>query len=587
MATLSTDLSSKNKIDQVIINDNRVIPVLFIPGIMGSNLKDNKDNVIWRYDNKLTLLGWSLPGSGAKERKKLLHPDRVQVDNRGIIVSSQQQNQQDQIIRDNPVNDYDVESTNHLIDSLKKAQENDPENKLFGSRFYRGWGEVAAASYGAFLDSLQMALFRDKPSHGQPVSEIYNNLINKALGIEFCGAGNSDSLDDKKLDVMMRYLFPVHAMGYNWLGSNMQSAVRLKDHILDIVKYYKSKGMKCHKVILVTHSMGGLVARYYSECLDGGAGSENIYGVVHGVMPSTGAAATYTRMKRGTENPESSTTGYITSQVLGRNAAEMTAICSQSPGPLELLPSTDYGTGWLKIIDRHGTTTSLPESNPYADIYLKRDKWWKLIDENLLNPFNDTLNKIQIETDWGIFSDNLNKVMLFHMDMRNKYHCNTYSFYGKVVGNVILPTYLTQEIACWKGDAAIGNAALLKTKNIFNDARLNYDEIMEKRTVIDTLSEEEQRWKVSSHGTGYMRNYNAEYVYVGQCFTLQDSSDNGDGTVPIRAGRIPESYLKERLSVEVTHEAAYQNDLSLAFTLRSIIKIAQQVSDDEEMAYAE
>ncbi len=78
--------------------------------------------------------------------------------------------------------------------------------------------------------------------------------------------------------------------------------------------------MKCHKVILVTHSMGGLVARYYSECLtEPGPGRDKIYGIVHGVMPSIGAAATYTRMKRGTENPESGmagAAGYVTSHVL-------------------------------------------------------------------------------------------------------------------------------------------------------------------------------------------------------------------------------------------------------------------------------
>ena len=174
--------------------------------------------------------------------------------------------------------------------------------------------------------------------------------------------------------------------------------------------------MKCHKVILVTHSMGGLVARYYSECLDldGGTGNQNIYGIVHGVMPSTGAAPAYTRMKRGTENPESSAKGYITSQILGRNAAEMTAICSQSAGPLELLPSVDYGTDWLKITDRHGVTTSLPGNNPYANLYLKRDVWWKLIDENLLNPYNVSLDKIQIEADWEIYSGIMAKVKEFH-----------------------------------------------------------------------------------------------------------------------------------------------------------------------------
>ena len=96
MAAISTDLSSKNKIASIPINDYRIVPIVFLPGIMGSNLKNNRDKVIWRYDDSLSLLGWSLPSSGPKERKKLLHPDKVQVDNRGVIISSQQQEQYDQ-----------------------------------------------------------------------------------------------------------------------------------------------------------------------------------------------------------------------------------------------------------------------------------------------------------------------------------------------------------------------------------------------------------------------------------------------------------------------------------------------------------
>lgn len=593
MTTISTDLSAKNKIAPVTINDYRIIPVIFIPGIMGSNLKDRNNNVIWRYDDGFSLIGWSLPGSGPEERKKLLHPDRVQVDDRGAIISSlkEQQQQQSQILLDNPVNKYDAKSIDRLIAALKKAQENDPETKLFGTRRKRGWGEVAAASYGSFLDLLQLALFQDKPQKDNPLNTMYKKLITEALGVEFCCSENSDSLNEQDLDVLKQYQFPVHAMGYNWLGSNVLSADCLKSRITEIVEGYKSRGMKCHKVILVTHSMGGLVARYYSECLkmdnSDSTGNQNIYGIVHGVMPSTGAAAAYTRMKRGTENPESSAVGYITSQILGRNAAEMTAICSQSAGPLELLPSVDYGKEWLTITDRHGVTTPLPGNEPYTDLYLKRDAWWKLIDENLLNPFNLLLDKEQIETDWSIFDKIINRsVKHFHDKITGKYHSNTYSFYGKVDGVVIPPECLTQENACWKGSLAIGDAAVLKNKYVLNDGRLDYREIMEKRTVTDTLSEKELEWKVSTYGTGYMKNYHPEYIYTGQCFTLRDSSENGDGTVPVRSGKIPDRFIKERLSVNVLHEAAYRNETCLAFTLRSIIKIAQQVTDDEDMAYA-
>ncbi len=125
---------------------------------------------------------------------------------------------------------------------------------------------------------------------------------------------------------------------------------RLGEEVDRIIDKYQTQGMKCSKVILVTHSMGGLVARYYSECLEG---RDKIYGIVHGVMPSVGAAATYTRMKRGTENTESGlagAVGYLTSHILGRNAAEMVAIGSQSSGALELLLPTIMVTTGLRSL---------------------------------------------------------------------------------------------------------------------------------------------------------------------------------------------------------------------------------------------
>lgn len=77
------------------------------------------------------------------------------------------------------------------------------------------------------------------------------------------------------------------------------------------------------------------MARYFSECL---SGNTDVYGIVHGVLPSIGAAATYTRMKRGTENPESNPEGYVISHILGRNAAEMVAVFPSRRGQWNYYP---------------------------------------------------------------------------------------------------------------------------------------------------------------------------------------------------------------------------------------------------------
>lgn len=77
------------------------------------------------------------------------------------------------------------------------------------------------------------------------------------------------------------------------------------------------------------------------------------------------------------------------------------------------------------------------------------------------------------------------------------------------------------------------------------------------------------------------------YVKIGQRFTLRDSCENGDGTVPLRAGQIVHKNILERLAVQVSHEAAYRNPVSQAFALRSIIKIAQEVKKDGKMSYSD
>ncbi len=595
--TMHMDRADKNKVGTAEIEDLRVIPVIFLPGIMGTNLKvkpkdDGEDSIaVWRYDSKTSLLGWTLPSSGPKERKRLLHPDRVKIDNRGLIpMSPDVQKHIDLVIATQyPSNIADKEEMERFTKALLKAEEEDhPEKKLFGSRRDRGWGEVAAPSYGAFLDALQTALYRDKPTKkDNTLSAIYQKLVDEPLGLEF----GVDSLDETYLEVMKLYQFPVHVVGYNWLGSNILSAKRLGEEVDRIIDKYQTQGMKCSKVILVTHSMGGLVARYYSECLEG---RDKIYGIVHGVMPSVGAAATYTRMKRGTENTESGlagAVGYLTSHILGRNAAEMVAIGSQSSGALELLPANNYGDDWLKVVDRDGSILTLPADLPvgedgkkenclYSGLYLNRDKWWKLMDENLLNPFNTTLNKRQIDSDWleyeNLIKDN---VKPFQEQLADKYHPYTYSFYGKAKGGELSAAYRTQETAVWSGALASGQIGETPPAPKMNDERLYLSEVSADRTVKDELSPEEQAW-------AFKGDNNVVYGWVGQRFTLRDACENGDGTVPLRAGQIVHENIRERLAVQVLHEAAYRDTLSQAFTLRSIIKIAQQVNYDEKMVFA-
>ena len=80
--------------------------------------------------------------------------------------------------------------------------------------------------------------------------------------------------------------FPVYAVGYNWTDSNENSGKMLLDRINEIIAEAKGVTGLCEKVILITHSMGGLVARAASELWQG---RSKILGIIHGVQPVTGA----------------------------------------------------------------------------------------------------------------------------------------------------------------------------------------------------------------------------------------------------------------------------------------------------------
>jgi pimeloyl-ACP methyl ester carboxylesterase len=86
------------------------------------------------------------------------------------------------------------------------------------------------------------------------------------------------------------------------------------------------------KVLLVTHSMGGLVARSFSQDNAG-----LVMGVVHGVMPAVGAAAAYYRMVAGAE-----WTG-VDADMIGPTGAHNQPVMGFSPGALQLLPTKEYG----------------------------------------------------------------------------------------------------------------------------------------------------------------------------------------------------------------------------------------------------
>ncbi len=484
------EITSRPKEDNYValclVPPEKVIPVIFIPGVMGSNLK-NEDGEVWQFSIP-SLRKWLF--AGARKRKKLLDPKTTTADGSGEIVNE------------------------------------GADGKKFPSRRERGWGYAFYRSYGEALDRLQYLLSDDDILMDNYFRETkLQTARQRFTGIRIGDEPAEQVLTEEETAHGHRFLYPLHVFGYNWLQSNADSATLLGVYIRKVLKDYHGR-LAVNKVILVTHSMGGLVARHYSENM---SGQENILGIVHGVMPDLGSPAAYRRMKTGERG--------VTGMIIGDSADKLMPVLAQSPGPLQLLPGRAYGPGWLKI-EGSSSRQSLPVSDPYEEIYLNPTDWWRLCEQDLL--LDNTADE------WNKYEICISQIVqIFIEELNGKYHPQTWLFYGASPENP-------------------------------SDAFLTWKERPVLRTV-PVMGYPEPSSPVYRYA-------------AGKTFELTSSGTAGDGTVPVTAIRTTSSRIQGSLATDVDHEGAYSVDPedrsrsvyldlsdALMFTVRSVVKIVQQV----------
>jgi hypothetical protein len=283
----------------------------------------------------------------------------------------------------------------------------------------RGWGEVYFGSYRFLLEECEQQL--NQPSR-------YGGAWGRILDTDPATWGavphpKLNPLSERELAAATQgCMFPVHAMGYNWLQSITQSAIILARRITGLIEKYKAAGLQCEKVIIVTHSMGGLVARALVHPEMGNI-ENKILGVVHGVQPASGAPAAYKRMRCGFE--EGAMGVDPAPKILGNFGAEVTAVLGNSIGGLELLPSCAYGNGWLRVVHNGLVIESWPKNgDPYAEIYRIKGKWFSLLREEWLNPANNNGSGFKATC------DRLSLAKRFHDSIADTYHPVSYAHYG-------------------------------------------------------------------------------------------------------------------------------------------------------------
>ena len=552
--------------EKIVLAKPYVIPILFIPGIMGTNLRSKKDKKItWRPPNAdlagaLDLIGQLLQYAvkSTKERANDLTTPAVEIDPSG------------------PVDPGDSGL---------------PKNVLVA----RGWGALMRSSYHPFMGKLQHQL-NQLSVYDFKRCEADLQEWAKEQGLEApadWGGEGGEPLTKEEILHAANYQFDIWAGGYNWLQSNRDSGAAIKEAIENVILPYYNEGKKvtvkeapdgegknecsiqrkkpsrplAEKVIVVTHSMGGLVSRSLTEIHQ----CDKVMGVSHGVQPATGAPATYKRMRSGFEGAEQ--------LFLGRNAADVVAILSQAPGGLELLPTADYNDGkpWLKVRDKNDkdkVILALPENgDPYEEIY-NSPAWYGMVPEanlGLMTPGEKDSGDKKAEGEKSprrTLTRTINNVRKFHKAIEKKYKTPTYAHYG----------------AQGKRDkdkerGGVLGSGLMASKNLFT-----WGEVAWEGEGVSALMPG-QILIADDDGNGELKTTSGIKLSIGE------PDCPGDGTVPLPSGEAPgkagialsfahghgnPGKCNEYFSYD--HQGSYgdKHGRSLYASMYAIIKIAQQ-----------
>lgn len=534
----------------------RVLPIVFLPGIMGSNLKiiskerqerlRQEHNRAWRPDYLKEHKSEAVEAIFAKpaERQLRLDPVTTEVDVYNPSESSE-------ISGDGRHSNVQLGkgfSSPLLLDDLPTMQ---GRRSAVQKARSRGWGEVMFESYGELLQHLE-ARMNNTFSNGKMREEWRDVVgVDPTKWQAEAKVPQQPLTEDEFKKAVVECIFPVYAFGYNWLRSNGESAKTVAQRISTMIQEWVDQKYECEKVIIVTHSMGGLVARGVIHPKYGNI-KDKVIGIVHGVMPATGAGATYRRMRGGFENPEKAI-----SKILGNYGDEVTAVLANSPGGLQLLPCKAYGNGWLKVATKDEILGSWPkDGDPYEEIYKLKGKWYSLFKEEWINP-----SGLSAKERGGSFArtiEYLEQAKDFHNKIEETYHENSYAHYGVDParpgwGNVV-----------WE-------VSPLSVENIGYDS-WNIETDNKQGSIMLTASTSSPLNKQSRGKLPKVGNFSFGV-------RIMSPVEPGDQTVPIRSsdaqlrsGKFKAIFRQKGYE----HQDSYKNPEAIASTLYSIVRIAQQ-----------
>lgn len=337
-----------------------IVPVILLPGIMGSRLEQG-GTTVWDPDDAMLML--RLYGANAGT---VVGPDMFRMRESSNVRSAAATRKR-------------LLVGSRFSKSYLNPIEFAPEKDLSSTQTLQNWSSVSMNTYGTIMRDIEAS---------------FPALLTREI-----------KQTNPKFNLVK---MPVYGCGYNWSQSNYDSGKAAAAHIKSWVKQARDwadeNNAQCPGAILVTHSMGGFVAR--SACLHHGAAGD-VLAVISTVMPTDGAPAAYKRFHFGFENSgwgfskaaAEAMVGYV---VLGRQGQLVTALLGHMPGAQELLPNKRYRTNigqksWLAImnpernfvgdmVSGEQSYTNLPEDDPYTEIYRRADRMWRAANPEWLFP---------------------------------------------------------------------------------------------------------------------------------------------------------------------------------------------------------
>jgi pimeloyl-ACP methyl ester carboxylesterase len=513
-----------------------------------------------------------------------LDPDETEVDyyryteNQGRFDPSGTLSQQSDIRHSNvpaTLQDVGLLTSGHAAIGQNQSKKHPNSTTAAQKARWRGWSELSFGDYGGALSTLEGRLnritglwygeYRDKIGNN-PLDPFWISNKNPNGDLTYVtgsspkrwGAFNAAVLEEKEVLRVANCLYPVHAMGYNWLQSNAVSAKKTAARIRNLIKTYQAHGHKCDKVILVTHSMGGILARALIHPEMGGL-NDCVLGIYHSVQPVYGSAAAYKRVRSGVEGHSPA------AAIIGNTGQDVTAVFANAPGPLELLPTPEYGHSWLRVQDRDGKAlaqwpesagVSAASSNatkavgmsgaPMDDIYIQGpEKWWRLINLEWINPAEKTFDDSSAR---NLVNDRIRDAQAFHAKIKNTFHVHTYASYAADLKN------LTHGSVTYKIEP------------------LSHEDI-NVNTAIAAAKESPLLWRlVSEDGKGdlivSMKNQRKFKL------KLLPPQDAGDGTVPSDYSAAKVKAAAHFVQMGYDHQGSYKADSVSVSMLYAMIKIA-------------